>query len=297
MAQFVIFGATGFTGKRIVRDLVAQGHSVRGVTRSDDGAAALQAAGAEAFRGDPNDRESIRGACEGAQYVIQCTSGMMAPAADGGERPYAQQVRNILDECARPGLEKYVWTGTTAVYGDQPGATIDESFPLAPANTMGEATLQMETIIRETSAARGIPAVILRVPGIVVPERAAAWDAVRKGTFMVPGDGSAIVPLIHVEDLATLCIAAALRGVPGEAYNLSIPYPASFGLWYDQLSAGFGLPNPARVPVEQLPPQARAFTPISMNVSTAKAQRDLGVTLQYPRLEDLVASVVAANPA
>ena len=53
-------GATGFIGTEVIRDLIKAGHTVLGLTRSEKGAEALDAAGAEAHRGDLGDLDSLR---------------------------------------------------------------------------------------------------------------------------------------------------------------------------------------------------------------------------------------------
>src|SRR4051812_15450714 len=63
-------GATGFIGSRIVPELLAAGHHVIGMTRSDAGERALAAAGAEAHRGTLEDLDSIRAGAEKADAVI-----------------------------------------------------------------------------------------------------------------------------------------------------------------------------------------------------------------------------------
>ncbi|WP_034916794.1 SDR family oxidoreductase [Erwinia sp. 9145] len=63
-------GATGFIGSHILPELLAAGHQVIGMTRSDAGAQSLKAAGAEAFFGTLEDPESLRDAASRADAVI-----------------------------------------------------------------------------------------------------------------------------------------------------------------------------------------------------------------------------------
>jgi uncharacterized protein YbjT (DUF2867 family) len=54
-----VTGATGFIGTELVKELIAAGHQVRGLTRSDAGTEQLKAAGAEVHRGNLQDADSL----------------------------------------------------------------------------------------------------------------------------------------------------------------------------------------------------------------------------------------------
>ena len=65
-----VTGATGFIGTELVKELIAAGHQVRGLTRSDAGVEQLKAAGAEVHRGDLTDLDSLRSGATGMDAVV-----------------------------------------------------------------------------------------------------------------------------------------------------------------------------------------------------------------------------------
>ena len=111
MNNIVITGSTGVLGRRAVRELLAAGHHVSGVTRSLRGRRLLEGLGARAVDADVFDPASLTTAFAGADTVVNLLTHvppparMMAPGA-WDERAASAYDRYLaaLDDYTRPGL-------------------------------------------------------------------------------------------------------------------------------------------------------------------------------------------------
>src|SRR5271155_3624642 len=70
LMRVFVTGATGFIGSTVVKDLIAAGHQVIGLYRSEEKAAALAAAGAEPYRGSISEPDSLKEGAARADGVI-----------------------------------------------------------------------------------------------------------------------------------------------------------------------------------------------------------------------------------
>src|ERR1700729_2649205 len=94
-----VTGASGWIGSATVDELLAAGHEVTGLARSDASAAALQATGVHVRRGDLDDRASIRAGAEAAEAVIHLANkhDWSNPAASASaERAAVQTIGDAL---------------------------------------------------------------------------------------------------------------------------------------------------------------------------------------------------------
>ncbi len=215
-----VTGATGFIGMPVVKELVAAGHHVLGLCRSDDKALALAAAGAEVFRGSLEDAQSLMKGAAGSDAVIHLAfnhdfSNYAANCED--DRRVIKALGSALAGSTRP-LIVTSGTGMANAVPGQPatedGATIDAS--VIPRAASEEAAAAV--------AAEGVNVSVVRLPqvhdtakqGLVSPAIAMYRE---KGVCVYVGDGSNRWPAAHVLDVARLYRLAIEKAEPNAKYH------------------------------------------------------------------------------
>jgi uncharacterized protein YbjT (DUF2867 family) len=110
---FLIVGATGELGGRIVRLLRANGHDVRCLVRDGSDDLGLRAVGATVVRGDLTDPPSLRVACEGVGTVI-ATAAAIARILAGARTPTIRETDEIgmlalVDAAESAAVQRFVY--------------------------------------------------------------------------------------------------------------------------------------------------------------------------------------------
>jgi nucleoside-diphosphate-sugar epimerase len=212
-------GATGFIGSAIIPELIAAGHHVIGMTRSDAGAAALAAAGVEPYRGVLEDPDSLRAGAARADGVIHCAfdhdfSNFFANCEK--DRRAIEALGGALAGSDRPLI---ITSGTgmgNSVHG-QPGT--EDAFDTAHPNPRIASELAGQAL-----SAAGVNVSVVRLPqvhdtfkqGLITPLIAVARE---KGVSAYIGEGRNRWPAAHVLDVARLYRLALERREPGARYN------------------------------------------------------------------------------
>jgi nucleoside-diphosphate-sugar epimerase len=209
-----VTGATGFIGTELVKELIAEGHQVRGLTRSDAGVEQLKAAGAEVVRGDLQDLDSLRKGASGVDAVVNLAfnhdwSKFAENAAD--EIKAIETLGSVLE----PGKLLVVTSGTGMASG-APGQLRKETAPPAESPTIPRRPEQAAKAV----AAKGVHVAIVRLPqvhdtrkqGLVTWVIQIARD---KGVSAYVGDGTARWAAAPLKDVAHLYRLAVEKTGPG----------------------------------------------------------------------------------
>ena len=213
--QVFVTGAAGFVGTAVIKELLANGHKVLGLARSDANAAALKAAGADIHRGSLEDMNSLRVGAAAADGVIHCAFNHEFSKFAAN----AEQDRQALEEMAKvlEGTDKPL-ISTSGLLGIAPGATATEAIPAVAASPR-----KSEEVLAATK--RGVRAMTVRLPpnthdgveGGFAPLIIAAARA--NGVSAYVGDGRNRWPAVHRLDAARLYRLALEKGVAGARYH------------------------------------------------------------------------------
>jgi nucleoside-diphosphate-sugar epimerase len=215
-----VTGATGFIGSAVVKELIAAGHDVLGLSRSDDKAAALAAAGGEVYRGSIADPESLKEGAARSDGVIHLAfnhdfSRFAQNCED--DRRVIEALGSVLAGSGRP----LIVTSGTAIAKVPPGELAREDAPRVASSDFPRAASEEAAA---EAAAHGVNVSIVRLPQVHDPERQgliSPWImiAVEKGVVAYVGDGRNRWPAAHRLDVARLYRLAVEKAEAGAVYN------------------------------------------------------------------------------
>ena len=251
--QVLVTGGGGFVGSCLVKQLLTQNAKVRVIGRNHY--PEISRLGAECIVGDIADYDDMRGACDGCEIVFHVASlaGIWGSWTDY-KRTNIDGTYNLLHLCHKAGVSNLVYTSTPSVVFN--GVDIsggDERLPYAEkflchyarSKAIAEqAVLSANSRALRTCALRphliwgpGDPHLLPRL-----------IEAGRKGRLRIVGDGSNLVDISYVDNVAHAHLLAAknLQGsatASGQAYFISQGEPVNLWKWINELFSRLGVPE------------------------------------------------------
>jgi nucleoside-diphosphate-sugar epimerase len=257
-----VTGGTGHAGSYIIPELIAAGHEVTGLARSDTAASALSALGATVRRGSLEDLDGLKEAAADADGVIHVahrqdllpTGGMDAVAA--AELPIMLAYGEALEGTGKP----LVAAGSIGSPGNL-GRPATEEDPALPSGEEFKGTLRVRNVVEWAViglAERGVRSSIVRLPLIAhgttdnagfLPGLIAL--AQEKGFAGYPGDGTNLWCAVHIRDVASLFRLALEKGPAGRYWHAVQDGGIPFRDIAEAIGSRLGLPA-VSVPVDVL---------------------------------------------
>lgn len=277
--RIFVTGATGFIGTEVVQQLLAAGHQVLGLARSDAAAQTLAAAGVAVHRGSLEDPASLRAGAAAADGVIHlgfihdfsnflenCEIDRRAIAAMGA----------ALVGSARP-LIVTSGTGMGNLVPGQPAT--EDNFNAAHPNPRAASELAANALLSQ-----GVKVVVVRLPqvhdtlkqGLITYAITLARE---KGVSAYIDAGENRWPSAHVRDVARLYRLALEKAEAGARYHAV----AEEGVTMRAIAEAIG--HGLKVPVKSIPAAAAAaahfgwlgmFAGYDMPASSALTRKRLG---------------------
>ena len=289
--RIFVTGATGFIGTELVGELLAAGHQVRGMARSDAGMEQLKAAGVEAHRGNLQDLDSLRRGATGMDAVVHLAFSHddMSKFVENGKDE--QKAIEALGSVMEPGTLLVVTSGTGLVAG-KPGQPRTEQDPPMESATVPRQPEHMARAVAE----RGVRVAIVRLPQVHDTEKQGlvpflTQTAREKGVSAYVGDGANRWAAAPRKDVAHLYRLAVEKTGPGVTVYHAVQEE---GVPLREIAETLG--KGLKVPVQSISPEKAGehfgwlghFAGLDMPASSEWTRRTLGWEPTGPGLiEDL----------
>ena len=309
--RILVAGAAGAIGKQLVPRLVAEGHDVVGMTRSESKCELIEAMGARAAIADALDADAVARVVASAEpeaiaHELTALSGKFD--LRNFDRFFATTSRlrteatdHLLSAGRTVGVRRFVAQSYAGWPAAREGAAVkSEEDPLDPnpAPAMRQAFEAIRYLEETVTGATWTEGIVLRYggfygPGTSVEPGGEFTEMIRKRHFPVVGDGAGDWSFVHIADAAEATALALNHGSRG-VYNVVDDEPAPVAEWLPEVARQLGAKPPRRVPRwlgRILAGEAAAIMMTEVRgASNEKAKRELGWAPAHPSWREAMAT-------
>ncbi|MGA8329323.1 MAG: SDR family oxidoreductase [Mycobacterium sp.] len=280
-----ITGGTGLIGSAVIAELLRHDHTVLALARSDASVAALQAAGAEACRGELADLPALRAGAARSDGVIHLAFGhdFSSPGAlNDAVAEESAALAALGDELVGSDRPLVTVSGTPLV----PGRSSTEADPLPVDGPVGGRSRSVMSALE--LASRGVRTAAVRLPRTVHNKGQGGFaglltEAARRNGFAgYPGEGTQRWPAVHALDAAVLFRLVLEMAPAGTAWHAVADQGDSVRDIAAVIGRRLGLAVRS-VPEDQFGPLGSIFA-ADQPSSSAHTQETLGWQPRHPSL-------------
>jgi nucleoside-diphosphate-sugar epimerase len=237
--NIAVIGATGALGRHVVPRLIERGHHVQAIVRQPAQVERLSRMGVEAVLGDILVLETLVPATSNCDAALHLATAI-PKTGETQDWSLNDQIRregthNFLAACNTNGVRRYVQQSITFLYGDNGTHIVNEEAAVRPTS-ITQSALDMESLVQAT----GFEWCILR-GGLYYGTgtgREDKWrQAAQTGTLQIPGDGTALISLVHIVDMARAAIMAVERAPARSIFNVVDDEPVDYRTLYHYIAA------------------------------------------------------------
>lgn len=253
-----VAGATGYIGRKLVRELLGAGDSVRALARSPEQAQELERAGAELERADVLEPQGLAKTLDGvatAYYLIH-SMGRGATSDDFAERD-KQGARNFVRAAGEAGVERIVYMGGLSEGGSEHLQSRHET-----AEILGESGIPLTYVRAAAVIGAGSESFLLtyylvkRLPAMITPK----WVTTKTQ------------PIAIADVLRYLVEAPRIEAARGRELEIGGPDVTTYGGMMDAMARAMNINPRPRLRVPVLSPNLSSLwlglvTPVDIGVA------------------------------
>jgi len=315
----LVTGGAGYIGSHMVLELVDAGEEVIVLDNLSTGFASAVQPGVSIVRGDAGDAALVMRLIveHGIDAIAHFAAKASVPASVADPLGYylanTVKSRSLIEAAIRSGVKHFIFSSSSAVYGNPRENPVGEDAPLDPLSPYGRSKLMTEWMLRDAEGAHGLRYAALRYFNVAGADpmgragqstpratsliKAAVEAALGKrssldvcGTDYPTKDGSCLRDYIQVTDLARAHIAAlAHLRAGGDSLALNCGSGRGFSVLdvIETVKRGSGVD----FKVTRSPRRAGDPTAIIANVDRIRAK--LGWVPRYDDLDTMVGQALA----
>jgi nucleoside-diphosphate-sugar epimerase len=265
--KILVVGSTGVLGRHTIPRLIEHGHEVKALIRNENQAHLFREQNIETAIGNILDKESLEKAIQGCEVAIHIATAIPKSGSQDwsmNDRIRREGTKNLLEVSAKYGIKKYIQQSIALLYGENEQNIVDESTPLKPANFI-QSAFDMEELVRASS----LNWCILRGGSFYGHGTGLedGWrELAKEGKLLLPADGTDLISLIHVTDMAQAIICAIQNAPQQSIYNIVDDTPISYKTVYNYIANQLNVATPKTGGYQFL---------FSLGCDNSKAKREL----------------------